>query len=277
MRTCPSVPAVADAPESLFERGHLWIQEAVDGARFRFQMQDSGLLVFGDRDRVYRRTEPPLPYRHAVRHVRDQLDRDALRTAAEAVESIVFCGVATHKHVVDYDWDRTPSFLGTDVWSAHREAFLPVDAVEQSYSRLGLTPLNTFSKEVRAVDFDPESYETPTSAWYDGPAAGSLVRNKSGIRAELPNPRVSTATPDPIVRDAEEFAAEVVTSDRVAATAAALDAEDERVTVESVSERVVETVVRAHASQLYHGESEVDMDAFRSAVLSLTQRYLDRR
>lgn len=37
MKQFPSIPRVANAPHGIFEGGHLWILEKVDGANFRFQ------------------------------------------------------------------------------------------------------------------------------------------------------------------------------------------------------------------------------------------------
>lgn len=155
MKTFPSIPRIENAPSALFKQGHLWIQEKVDGANIRFQLQDSGRIRFGDRSRVYQGDDIPAPYQHAVRHVRERLDRTALRNAIADVDTVVFVGEAMHKHTIDYDWDRTPSFLGFDIWSGTKEEFLPPDNVEKIYRRLGLHPINTFQKEVRAIDFDP--------------------------------------------------------------------------------------------------------------------------
>jgi hypothetical protein len=135
MKQFPSIPRVATAPDGLFDEGHLWLLKKVDGANFRFQLQQSGLLQFGDRSRVYDDPDAvPDPYQHAVRHVRECLDRPALRNAVDDVGDIVFFGEAMHHHTIEYDWDRTPSFLGFDVWAASRDAFRPPDTVEQIFN-----------------------------------------------------------------------------------------------------------------------------------------------
>ncbi|MFB6268980.1 MAG: hypothetical protein ABEH83_03490, partial [Halobacterium sp.] len=184
MRAFPPLPDVAEAPPSLLD-GHLWLQEYVAGGALRFQLRESGLLVFGDADREFENVDPPLGYREAVRHVRERFDRDALRAALDDVEAATFYGVATRNEGETYDWDALPPFLGFDVHDATDDRFLPPDAVEQLYERLGLAPLNAVVKERRGADFDPSDYEVPESAWRDGPAAGVLVRNKTGDRAKL--------------------------------------------------------------------------------------------
>lgn len=264
MQEFPPSPRLADAPDDLFESGHLWIQEHADGLPLRFSLADSGLIAFGDEDAEYRTESMPLPYAHAVRHVRDRLDRDALREAVPAVETVALFGVATTHRVVDYDWERLPPFLGVDVWSGER--YLPPDAVEKVFDQLNLTPVNAFAREVRAADFDPSSYEIPQSAWYDGPAAGVLVRNKAGGRATIYHPEFEAVTVEPIRTTAEAAAAEFVTDARVEAAAAALEATGAPVATDGIIERVLEAVVREHHGRLTHDGTAFDLEAFRSAV-----------
>ncbi|WP_327054131.1 RNA ligase family protein [Halomicrococcus gelatinilyticus] len=278
MKQFPAVPDVEEAPDSLLAGGHLWLQESVDGALLRFQLRDSGMLRFGDRDRTFDAGEIPPPYRHAVRHVRENVDRSALRDAVDDVASVVCFGVATHQHAVDYDWDRTPSFLGHDVWFADDERFLPPDAVEKLYSGIGLRPVNAFRKEVRAVDFDPDAYGIPASEWYDGPAAGVVVRNKRGVRAAISNPEVRTPDePDALDASAVDLARAYATDRRFERVADGLAASGRPVTADALFERVFETVVREEHRRLFVEGRDLDVSAFRSELASLTQRFVADR
>lgn len=280
MKQFPAIPRVADAPSELFESGHLWIQEKMDGANFRFRLRESGLLEFGDRSRVYRDAdEIPEPYHHAVRHVREAFDREALRAARDDVESVVFFGEAMHRHAIDYDWERTPSFLGFDVWSAAHERFLPPDAVERAFERVGLEPANAFAKEVPAQHFEPASYEIPRSAWYDGPAEGVVLRSKTGLRAKLLHPdfREVDDTVPVETTDPGELAARYATDRRIEKSVAKLEDHERPVEFDRVYERVLEDVVREEHKRLFHGDRSVDMRAFRSAIAERVRRYLDER
>ncbi len=288
MQAFPSYPPPAEASPALFERGHFWLHELVDGAPLRFQAREDGRLRFGDDVRVFGDDAPPA-YGHAVRHVRESFDRGALRAAVEDVESVVFFGRAMHRRGVDYDWDGTPSFLGVDIWSEGQ--YRQPDRVEKIYARLGLEPLNTVRAEVRAVDFDPDSYDFPESAWYDGPAAGVLLRNKTGLRCALSNPAVGDsggstdgdtgaaasvdADAKPAVDDAETFARRHVTTERLDGAARQLRDEGRPVTFDALYERVVDRVARAHHRQLFAGG--IDVRAFRSAAAEATNAYLAGR
>ena len=276
MKSFPSIPRVADASDDLFE-GHLWLLEKVDGAKFRFQLRESGLIRFGDRDRVYDAPDAvPEPYQHAVRHVRSNLDRDALRDAVDDVESLTFFGEAMHRRTIDYDWDRTPSFLGFDVWSDQKDRFYSIDTVERIFDRLGLQMVNVFERERRARDFDPDSYSIPQSAWYDGPAEGVIVRNKRGQRAKLLHPSVrETDEPTSVDASAAELASKYATQRRFEKLASELEERDQPVTFETLYERVLEDIVREEHERLYHDDTSVDVAAFRSEVGALTRQFLD--
>jgi len=275
MEAFPAVPPAADAPPELFADGHLWLRERVDGLPIRFQLGADGVVRFGDRERVFRTDEEPLPYRHVVGHVRDNLDRGALRAAVDDVASVTFFGTATVRRSVDYDWDRTPSFLGTDVHSDDRH--LPPDAVERIYDRLGLAPVPAVEKEVRAVGFDPERYELPASAYYDGPAAGVLVANKTGLRAFVDNPAVGVDTADREDASAAELVARYATDDRLEAVTDRLAAAGRPVTFETVADRLRTALVRERYRTLFGGRSSVDTETFHAALSERVGRFLGDR
>ncbi len=276
MKQYPSVPTVDTAPDSLLERGHLWIQEKIDGVGVRFQLQDSGMIRLGDSERVFKADDVPPSYHHILRHLREKLNREALHAAVGDVESVVFFGDATVKRTIDYDWERTPSFLGYDVWFADEERFLPPDAVEKVYEMLGLHPVNAFQKELRAVDFDPDSYEIPASNWYDGPAAGVVLRNKTGDRAELSREfeAEDEATP---VEGSAELADELGTDRRFRRVATRLESQGRPVTVDTLYERVFEDIAREENDRLFQGRGSFDVGEFRSQLAALTSEFVADR
>ncbi len=279
MKTFPSIPHVATAPDDLFEEGHLWILEKVDGANSRFQLQESGLLHFGDRSTVYDDpTAVPEPYQHAVRHIQTNLDRGALRDAVDNVADIVFFGEAMHRHSIDYDWDRTPSFLGFDIWSDDIGEFLDPGVAAQIFERLNLQPVNAIERELPARDFDPNRFEIPQSAWYDGPAEGVVIRNKRGQRAELLHPHSQEVDETvPVDASAADLAAKFATDYRFEKSAAKLEDNETPVTFETLYDRILEDIIREEHEQLYHGPSTVEMDTFRSEVAALTRKFVDER
>lgn len=276
MKQYPELPDVEEAPSELFESGHLWLIEKVDGAHLRFQLQPSGVIRFGDRKRVYDDADAiPEPYSHAVRHVRTQLNRDALRAAVDDVTNVVFFGEAMHQHAIDYDWDRTPLFLGFDVWSDQSQEFRPPGAAQGIFQRLGLTPVNAFERELPARDFDPDSYTVPQSGWYDGPAEGVVVRNKRGQRAKLLAPEFRETDKTVVVdATATELAARYATRDRFREHARDRDGRA-AITVDELYEAVLSEILRANHRTLFEANDPVDMREFRSAVAERTRSFLE--
>ncbi|SEV89222.1 hypothetical protein [Halobacterium jilantaiense] len=267
MRDFPALPDVADVPESLFDGGHLWVQEWVPGGLLRFRLQPSGLLSFGDDRRAFG-DGIPLGYRHAVSHVRESFDRQRLRDALDDVSEAVFFGVATRHEGLDYDWDRTPSFLGVDVWTPDG-GFRPPDAAEALFEELGLAPVTAVAKELRADSFDPASYALPESAWRDGEAAGVLVRNKTGDRGRLVR---GWERPEAYRGDESDLAAELATDARIEAAAARLERENGAATVDAVTDRVVAVAAREAYARAF--DDSLDEAAFRSAVAERVSRAL---
>ncbi len=276
MRSPPPIPRLEDAPDELLSSGHLWLTEKIDGALLRFQLRESGVLRVGDRDRVYDDPDAvPEQYAHAVRDVRERLDREALRAAVDDVESVVLFGEATHRQTIEYDWDRLPSFLGFDVYSAEDDTFQPPDAAERVFDRLGLDPVNAVERELNTRDFDPESYGIPDSAWYDGPAEGVVVRNKRGGRAKLIHPDFrGDEDPDPIDASPEGAADAYASDRRFEKVASELRSRGRPVSFDSLYERTIDDILREEHRRLLHGGSSIDLSEFRSAVAARTQRFL---
>ena len=279
MNGFPATPPVAEAPSEPLS-GHLWLLELIDGRPLRFQLQDSGLLRVGDAETVYDDPDAiPLPLQRAVRHIRESLDRDALRAAVDDVESVTFFGVATTRESVPYDLASMPPFLGTDVWAADDEAFRPPDAADGIFRRLGLDPVNTFAREAHARDFSVDSYEIPGSAWYDGPAAGVVIRNKQGHRGMVSNAAVSASAPPSESSEPgstpsiDALVTEYATGERIDEIAASLRAAEQPVAVDTVTDRLCATVGRHH-SDAFLGANSLDQAAFRSAVAEQVQRQL---
>lgn len=277
MKDYPSIPRLENAPDGILDAGHLWLLEKVDGANFRFQLDESGYVRFGTRNRVYDDPDAvPAPYQHAVRHVREQFDRDALRTAVDDVEDVVFFGEAMHRHTIEYDWDRTPSFLGFDVWSGSTNSFRPLSSIERIFEELGLQAVNVFEREKHVRDFDPETYTIPESNWYDGPAEGVVVRNKTGGRAKLLHPRYREVDETvPVDGTADQLASKFATNRRFEKLIAKLEGREQSVTFDVLYDRVLEDIVREEHKTLYEGHNPVDMGEFRSEVAELTRSYLD--
>ncbi|WP_418282994.1 RNA ligase family protein [Halorubrum sp. DTA98] len=278
MQEFPPLPP-ATAATDVFESGHLWIEELIDGGPLRFRVTETGLIEFGDVECVFDPDAIPLRYRHAVRTIRDAFARDAFRHAVADVRSVTFFGVATDRHRIAYDLEETPAFLGSDVYDAERGRFLSPDATQRVFEHVGLVPIEPLSKEVRAVDVDPDAYAIPESSWYDGPAAGVVFRNKAGGRAVRRHPDLLVSPGSD--RDAPEHGSEALDAliaehvsdewmERIVEACG-----EEPATVEGVVERALERLGRE--TPLLAAEGGASESDVRSLLVERADRYLRKR
>lgn len=262
MQPFPATPRLADAPDSLFDGGHLWLFEHVLGAPLRFRVTERG-LQFGDERQWFEPWGEPIGVRAAVRCVRARFDRVGFETAVDVPAEYTFLGVATRNEGIDYDWDQLPPFLGLDVRGP--DGLLPVDRATAAVERLGLDPVNSIEREVPARHFQPARHTVPASAWYDGPAAGTLVRRKDGGRALLPGEPLANADERQDRLDPAAFVDLHATLGAVDAATAALGADPG---VDAVVDRLLATLVREHYAELAH----VDEAALREAAVERVVR-----
>lgn len=278
MKRYRAVPSVEAADPAVLSGGHLWIQEKVAGTQLRFTLEESGAFRFGDRDRTFEPGEEPLSLEPAVRHVRRSFDRVAFEQALDDPTGVVFFTEATHRGEVPYDLDRLPPVVGFDVYAESNGGYLPVDAVESIFDRLGLEPINALDRELRAVDFRPDTYEFPRSSWYDGPVAGVVVRNKRGGRFQLrngdvPDEESETADAEPIARTPEQVAESLCSADLLDR----IIAEADSTAFDRIFERAIDRIVRTHYGTLFDTGRGIEADAFRSAIAAIVQKHLNQR
>ena len=289
MKRYPAVPDVDDVDAGFFDGGHVWVQELVAGELVRVGVRASGALRVGTRRREFAVGEEPLRYRHAVQYLREELDVDALRDAVADVESVTLFGVATQYAGVPYDWARTPSVLGVDVWDADAAAFLRVDAAERALDAFGLDAVNVLRKEVHVRDYGFADEPIPDSAWYDGPAAGVVVRKKTGERLAIRNDDAVGERPrDPPVDaaagrlDATAVADATATRERFERVARVVRERGLPVTFDAVYDRLLAAIYReTHDWLLDEGDGGgdatgrgFDLGAFRNAVAERTNEYV---
>lgn len=259
MKPYPSLPDLDAAAHEAFE-GSVWIRELVVGEGLQFGVTEGGYLRFAAGGRTFE-ADPPLRLRRSVGHVRRRFDVDALLRESSDPAELVFYGVATVRDGVEYDWDRLPPFLGFDVWNGGRGRWLANDAVERAFDGLGLAAVNAVEKELPVRHFYPERYEMPDSEWYDGPAAGIVVRDSHGNRAARRNPGVRGTTAD-YPTDPEALASTVVTTEFVERLA---DDRDHGATFDELFEATLEESFRL-AHGVVEGWDEAERRTFRGAV-----------
>lgn len=184
--------------------GPLTIKEKVDGANFRFSV-DEGRIVFGSRNCVFKNEKDiNKSFKHSVDFVRDRVEPEDIEelvdegqviTSDHNWDEIVFFGEAMHKHTLEYSdthgteigWKGVPSFIGFDIWCPKHDSFFSTKVAQEFYEELGLPYVNVINS-IKPEDFMDE-YGTdfvPDSDYYDGKAEGVVLANGSnGLRAKL--------------------------------------------------------------------------------------------
>lgn len=195
METVRNIPEMTNT--SGLAEGHLWIEELIDGDPLRFQMTEHGVLTFGGRANQFTESVP-LKYQHATQAIRTLIQREPLQQALSDPSQLTIMGVAVHRKSTPYNWRQTPSFLGTDVFDEHQETYLPPDRTRQVLERIGLPAVNTFEREMRAQSFESQFDSMPASDWRDGPAAGIVIRNKTGDIWRIDEAFEHNWQPDPL-------------------------------------------------------------------------------
>lgn len=282
---CPYVKPCPETPDGNSIEGcsgHVWVQELPTGGELRFRVASSGLVTFATPENSFESAESvPVPYRRAARSISEQLDRKALQAATTDTGSVTFCGIATWNEGVEYPWESVPPFVGVDVWSGNKEAFLPPDAATGVFDRLNLETLPAIEKELQTAHADLTQFgntdEFPQSAWLDGPAAGVLIRDKTGERAQVWHREPDESQPGTEQQSAPDLAETYATTGRIERTTANLRDGATSPTVDRIRDRLVADVAREAYADLYpDGEFIASVSAFESVVAERVQQHQSR-
>ena len=263
MHPLPTRPSLSDLGREAFA-GNVWIEELLDADPLRFAVE-GGRLRFGDGVRSFSEGDPPPRYRAAVRAVREGFDVGALFEAVADPSAYTFVCDATVRRHLPYDWERLPAAVGIEIHDATVDRWLPPDETARVYERLGLATPNAFERERPARHFYPDRYGMPDSAWYDGPPAGILVRDKNGTGAVRYHPDFDPDAPVERERLTPDSLVEAcVTDEGIARVAASFDGEG----FEPLFDRVLDSVFRETTAEL-----DGEWRAFRSAAAERVRRW----
>ena len=191
------------------------VQEKLDGANFRFTVDDDGAILWGTRNTIQPKEieEGNKAFRHAVRYLYRTIDFDAARESFDSyhdVRKLVFFGESMHKHSLDYEaWDGKhpeldsdiPNVIIFDVWCDADERWLGHTEMEEVCAAVGLeTAPVLFDGKVGSLPL--EEIKTVESAYREpqedadnefdakGLAEGVVIKNQNnGVMAKLVHPQ----------------------------------------------------------------------------------------
>jgi len=145
------------------------MEEKVDGANTRFMIKN-GRIIFGSRN-VEIKTGNEGNFAPLVQYLTKKLKGKRIR------DGLIVYGEYMTRHSIDYDWDRTPIFLGFDVYDLEVNKFLDYDEKVKVFNSLDL-PIVPLIKKVKAYELKNFSEnDVPKSNYYDGKAEGVVFKN----------------------------------------------------------------------------------------------------
>jgi hypothetical protein len=201
-------------PEDLFNASDLVLLEKVDGMNFRFMMYEDrfrdeyddivldtnpndGDIIFGTkgvgtvRGRISQdisNFEPKLE--PAVQALRE-IDTNPIREAQEEHGPLVWFAEHMVRHSLDYEYDFNPppELIGFDVYSPRKDTrdelpenpykekfigYLDIEDMQELFRSIGISTTPEVDYE---PPFNPDSFDTPKSAFADVEAEGVVIRS----------------------------------------------------------------------------------------------------
>jgi len=287
MKKYPKIKRIGDSENNgILEQGHLYVQEKLDGANFRFTYnQEEERLVFGSRNVEYwNEKDIDSAFEHAVEYVRQKSTPENVGS----ISNLVFFGESMHPHTLDYDWENTPSFIGFDVYDEENSEFLLPSEAELAFNLLGLKTAPVVYDGI-AEDYNPE---VPESDYRNGLAEGVVIKNtKTGQKAKLRSKEFKEKHISQSVTDPDEYQPDdsIILARQFTTEARVLKMihkyEDsgrdiEMSIMEDLWHDVFEDIIEEEFDTIFLGNYQIDTKDFRSEVASLTadvlQTYLNR-
>ena len=197
----------------ILENGVILIQEKMDGANFRFTLENNieeeyhtegRELVFGSRRVTYKNEKDvDKSFIHAIEYIRENIDTEQLKEIQEQYDGkLVVYGEAMHKHTLEYGepqqtqnsttWRGVPNFLGFDIHHVTEDGvehldYHETDAIFDSINIPTVPEIYYGMAEDLPDDLHANGgIEFPQSEYRDGLPEGVVIKNeKTGQIAKI--------------------------------------------------------------------------------------------
>lgn len=284
-----------DDPETdgVFAEGEIVVQEKLDGANFRFCLEDNLSdeyhtdwrdIVCGSRNVAYKNPEDESnQFGDTIEYLRDNVDADTVRSIQDEFGELTFFGESMENpHTIkEYDFGEIPLFIGFDIWQHDEGRFLPQEEAEHLFDRLGLD-VSPVIDIVRAEAWDDYEFEVPESQYGDVQAEGVVFKNHSTdtyakfVRADFKERNNKSFNSKPKEStDAVKLSRSYITNARIEKTAHKLVDEGpydslQMEMMEELPEAVIRDMASEEAGTIFMEEryDELDIGEFRSDVAS---------
>lgn len=188
MRKYPSIryPGEKEA-EGTFAAGEVVVQEKIDGANFRFTLEENldeqyhtedREIAFGSRNVQFKnKKDENKQFKRPIEYIRETVDPDSIRALEEDNTRLTFFGEAMTPHTLEYNWEESPPFVGFDVWDEVSGRWLSYDDWDMCFKAyLGLDSAQVL--DVVPVDeWDEYEVTVPESEYGEVKAEGLTFKN----------------------------------------------------------------------------------------------------
>ncbi|MCK5625057.1 hypothetical protein KAI04_04395 [Candidatus Pacearchaeota archaeon] len=153
------------------------IEEKIDGANFRFYINEHGQIIFGSRaqelseDKEHKYAKN---FQRCIEFISDKLYNDKIDLSL--YKNMIFYGECCVKHSLSYDWDKIPPYLGFDIRKKD-ESYIPFIECQDVFLELGL-PFVPVIKICKAKDITNINEDmVPISKYSLNQAEGIVFKN----------------------------------------------------------------------------------------------------
>lgn len=272
------------------------IEEKVDGANFRFYINEHGEIIFGSRSQQLSEDKEhkfAKNFERCIKFLQQMLYGKDL----SKYHGMVFYGECMVRHTMAYDWEKIPAYLGFDINNEsnpnYPKRFLPYPQVKEIFDELGLSfvPVIKICKvsEIGQIDdslVPVSAYPYPSGNERQRLAEGIVIKKYSWtqgseedvqimakyVRAEFKEDnavtfgsRKGTATED----DTGELVFKYCTNARIEKIVFKLIDEGEKLDMtmmHKLPKRVLKDITEEHWSDIFESHWAVDFRKLRQLV-----------
>lgn len=168
--------------------GDIIVQEKLDGANFRFTLEenldeqyhtDERDLVFGSRNIQFKNAKDEnKQFAEPIRYVRETVNDDAVRSVQDTLDAeVTLFGEAMMPHTLTYNFEDIPAFVGFDIWDHEHHQFVPPSDAEHLFTNIMGLQYAPILDRVSVDDWGDYAVNVPQSAYGDVKAEGVVLKN----------------------------------------------------------------------------------------------------
>jgi len=157
--------------KGVFE-GEVVVEEKMDGANFRFGYDsEQDRIRYGSRKVELTDSKDLGQFEKAIKVLSSVSAEDLVPDHIYYVEYMI-------PHTIQYDWTKTPTFLGFDIYNTKHEVFLPYEKAMELFESVKIAFVPVIDVvDGKSIDKEYLDKVIPESKYYNGLAEGVVFKN----------------------------------------------------------------------------------------------------